>query len=147
MTDTTNIPLVERLIGLLADTFACYRATHLYHWDVVGSNFVAVHQLLNDQWHDQIEAVDTIAEYVRYLGGIVPAGFDARAVADDLDVSQPWAGMVADLIEINRSILQSVQYAIEAAESVGDQGALNLLADRQTAHRNNIWRLIALVTE
>ncbi len=86
MSDITNSPLIERLIGLLADTFACYRATHLYHWDV----------------------------------------------------SQPWTGMVGDLIEINRAVVQSVQYAVKAAESADDQ---------LSAHRNNIWRLTALVAE
>ncbi len=61
------------------------------HWNVVGPNFIAVHQMLDPQ-HEGVQAmVDDLAERIATLGG-VPSGLPGRIVKerswDDYDLGR-----------------------------------------------------------
>lgn len=61
------------------------------HWNVVGPNFIGVHQMLDPQYAGVQAMVDTVAERVATLGG-VPSGLPGRIVAtrtwDDYDLGR-----------------------------------------------------------
>ena len=50
------------------------------HWNVIGSGFIAVHELMDTQTEDTREMVDRVAERITTLGGI--AGGLANQVVD-----------------------------------------------------------------
>lgn len=60
---------------LLADTYALYLKAQGFHWNVVGPNFIALHELFEQQYTELQEAIDTIAERIRILGAFAPATF------------------------------------------------------------------------
>jgi len=61
-------PLSESLQNLLANTYGLYFATHNYHWNVEGVQFVDLHKLFDEQYNALFQAIDVIAERIRALG-------------------------------------------------------------------------------
>lgn len=100
MTSTYTVPGMDadaarRVIDLLQDRLCSLLDLHLtlkhIHWNVVGPNFIAVHEMLDPQ----VEAVramsDEVAERIATLGG-VPAGTPGALVKsrswDDYDLGR-----------------------------------------------------------
>lgn len=86
------------------------------HWNVVGPNFVAVHQMLDPQ-HDGVSAmVDELAERIATLGA-TPSGLPGRLVD-----CRDWD-----------------DYTLDRADSIAHLGALDLVYDGVVAgHREAI---------
>src|ERR1700757_2662688 len=69
LTPKESQAITEALNPLIADLFALYVKTKNFHWHLAGSHFRDYH-LLFDEHADQIfDAVDTLAERVRRVGG------------------------------------------------------------------------------
>lgn len=69
--------LQERLVGMIDLTLTL---KHI-HWNVVGPNFIAVHEMLDPQYRAAQRMVDDIAERIATMGG-VPSGLPGRVVGD-----------------------------------------------------------------
>ena len=79
--------LQQRLVSLIDLTLTL---KHI-HWNVVGPNFIAVHQMLDPQYEGVSQMVDDVAERIATLGG-VPSGLISRIAAcrdwDDYDLDR-----------------------------------------------------------
>src|SRR5512146_317413 len=137
-----NVSTSQALILVLADTTSLFLKTWGYHWNVPGSQFVSLHKLFNDQYAELYGAIDEIAEQIRALGKTVPMDYpDGRHIARagaSLNSSQ---SMVKGLIVGHEAALQTISRAIKVATKDNDQGSLNLLADRENAHKHHLWML------
>jgi len=67
--------IVEGLSALLADSFTLYMMTHNFHWNVTGPQFNSLHAMFMDQYTEQWNALDIIAERIRALGHPAPGTF------------------------------------------------------------------------
>lgn len=104
--------LQGRLIGLL-DLGLTLK--HI-HWNVVGPNFISVHQMLDPQYDGVQQMVDDIAERIATLGG-VPSGLPGRIVD-----TRTWT-----------------DYALDRADALAHLGALDLVYQSVIAdHRHAI---------
>lgn len=74
------------------------------HWNVVGPNFIAVHQMLDPQYEGVQSMVDELAERIASLGG-VPSGLPGR-----LTEQRSWT-----------------DYSLDRADSLAHLGALDLV--------------------
>jgi starvation-inducible DNA-binding protein len=74
------------------------------HWNVVGPNFIAVHQMLDPQYEGVQQMVDDLAERIAALGG-VPSGLIGRIAA-----TRTWD-----------------DYSLDRADSLAHLGALDLV--------------------
>lgn len=74
--DVTDV-LQQRLVSLLD---LALTLKHI-HWNVVGPNFIGVHEMLDPQYHGVQSMVDALAERIATLGG-VPCGLPGRLVDD-----------------------------------------------------------------
>jgi starvation-inducible DNA-binding protein len=74
------------------------------HWNVVGPNFIAVHQMLDPQYAGVSEMVDDVAERIATLGG-VPSGLITR-----ISECRQWD-----------------DYELDRADSIAHLGALDLV--------------------
>ena len=92
--------LQERLIGLL-DLGLTLK--HI-HWNVVGPNFIGVHQMLDPQHAGVQEMIDDLAERIATLGG-VPSGLPGRIVDE-----RTWT-----------------DYGLDRADALSHLGALDLV--------------------
>ena len=80
MSDSNAKPAVLAMLAArLADTIDLALIAKQAHWNVKGTTFIAVHEMLDDLRGDVDEYVDTIAERISAIGGN-PAG-TVQAVA------------------------------------------------------------------
>ncbi len=77
----------RRVIALLEDRLATLLDLQLtlkhVHWNVVGPNFISVHEMLDPQVDRVREMTDTIAERIATLGGVprgTPAAVSSRSI-------------------------------------------------------------------
>ena len=63
------------LSDLLADSYALYLMTHNFHWNVTGPHFNSLHQMFMQQYTEQWNALDVIAERIRALGHPAPGTY------------------------------------------------------------------------
>jgi len=61
------------LAKILADEFLLYTKTRNAHWNVEGSDFHSVHKFFESQYELLDEAMDDVAERIRFLGHYAPA--------------------------------------------------------------------------
>ena len=67
--------IVEGLSALLADSYTLYLMTHNFHWNVTGPQFNSLHMMFMDQYTEQWNALDVIAERIRALGFPAPGTY------------------------------------------------------------------------
>lgn len=67
-TQKQNQTIVHGLNELLANEYALFTKTLNFHWNVTGPRFHSLHIFLEEQYHNLLEVMDSIAERVRILG-------------------------------------------------------------------------------
>ena len=135
---------------VLSDTMSLMIKTQIYHWNVVGPLFKAVHELTEAHYKNLFEAVDVIAERVRSLGFPAPFHFsknnDLSALLESTDYPRT-EEMVDDLIKDHASLVRKMRDSAEGAEQAGDFVTHDLLVGRMAFHEKAIWMLRALRSE
>lgn len=140
----SNTPLTDQLQIVLANTYALYLKTQVYHWNVTGENFTALHALFEEQYTELAAAIDEAAEHARFLGIKVPASFallSQQNTIGDADEAFTAQQMVADLIKAQDTITTSLKSAQDAAEDAQDDVVADFMIGRQAVHRKNKWIL------
>ncbi len=109
--------LQERLVGMID---LALTLKHI-HWNVVGPNFIAVHQMLDPQHEGVQEMVDDLAERIATLGGS-PSGLPGRVVQqrswDDYDLDR--ADSIAHLGALDLVYQGTITDHRAAIETAGD---------------------------
>ena len=77
---------VGNLNQILADTMTLRDMYKKHHWQVAGHTFYQLHLLFDKHHGEQDELVDTIAERIQLLGGIITAVPDQVPVDPQHDV-------------------------------------------------------------
>lgn len=140
----TNTTVTEALKVLLADTYALYLKTQNYHWNVTGPNFKPLHLLFEEQYSDLAVAVDDIAERIRALGEKAPGtwkAYEALTTIKDGNENADADTMVKELADDQGNIGNTLKKVLEAAQAVGDEVTIGLVADRLTVHEKAAWML------
>ena len=143
----STVTLLQRA---LADTYALYLKTQNYHWNITGANFKSWHLMLEEQYQELAEAVDTIAERIRALGAKVPASFAHFAALTKITAGNEQASgevMLADLLQSHEQVIAILKQVDVAADKVVDVGTENLIDDRIQAHQKTLWMLRATLNQ
>lgn len=136
--------MVDALAGVLGDTFQLFVNTQTCHWNVVGPNFVALHDLFGKQYEELHAAVDELAERIRSIGHPAPIGLGAlKALSSQPDGLGKGTAedMVASLIDAHEKLIAGLVKSIEVADEVDDDGTEDLLIGRLRAHQKMLWML------
>lgn len=132
------------LSKMLADSYALYQKTHGYHWNVHGPEFFSVHNLLELQYQEVWEALDTIAERIRALGEYAPMGYGAFANLTSIKDGEPdkdAASMLRELVADNETVIATARKVLEVAQAGGDDVSVDLMTQRLAAHEKAAWML------
>ncbi len=138
--------VVSKLSVLLADTYALYLKTQNYHWHVRGPQFKSLHELFEAQYRELAEAVDEIAERLLIMGHHAPATFkdyDRLKNIKDGDSNLASNKMVAELASDHGRLVKDLNESMALAQKMNDEGTVNLLANRISAHEKARWMLAA----
>lgn len=96
--------VADALQGRLASMVDMSLTLKHIHWNVVGQNFIGVHQMLDPQYTGTVTMIDDLAERIAALGG-VPSGLPGR-----LTEIRDWD-----------------DYALDRADSLAHLGALDVV--------------------
>ena len=131
----------------VADTTDLFTQVKTAHWNVKGSNFIALHELF-DKLAEELEGhADTLAERATALGGYVPGSLKQAATTTRLpdwpsDVTDGMA-VVHALVERYAQLAKATRAAIEAATKHDDAGTADLFTGLSRDLDKSMWFLEA----
>lgn len=138
--------LVKALNTALADVVTMYFQAQGFHWNVEGEDFSQYHALFAEIYSDVYSSIDPIAENIRKMDAYAPYSLqkyiDDRTV-EPKSVSPTPKAMAKALLNVNDSVLKTLQVAFDAAIKENKQGIANFLADRIDSHDKWRWQLKA----
>lgn len=136
--------VVKALSGVLADTYALAVKTHGAHWNVTGTGFFQLHAAFSEQYEALFEAADELAERIRALDEVAPAGIRAlgklATISDDAD-DHEGRTLAKALRDDHRALSKACAKALAIAEKEGDEATVDLLVGRTEAHDKTAWML------
>lgn len=138
----------KSLSKLLADAYLLYLKTQNYHWNVTGKHFRSLHSLFEEQYREQAEAIDTIAERIRALGEFVPASFSnfVKVTSIREETHVPTADeMIHNLVQGNEAVVAMAREIIVMADECEDDVTTDLMVNRMQAHEKNAWMLRSMI--
>jgi starvation-inducible DNA-binding protein len=148
MKDKDRKAITEGLSRLLADSYTLYLKTHNFHWNVTGPMFNTLHVMFMQQYTEQWNALDIIAERIRALGEPVPGSATAYGKLTSIKEAKgvPAAmDMVKELMEGQEAVARTARSLVPAAEKASDQPTLDILTQRLQVHEKTAWMLRSLL--
>lgn len=145
-----RIAIAKGLSKLLADSFTLYLMTHNFHWNVTGPMFNTLHTMFMDQYTEQWNALDVIAERIRALGVIAPGSYDEykQLTAIPTHVGTPKAmEMVAQLLAAQEATARTARDLLPLVTEANDQPTTDLLTQRLDVHEKTAWMLRSLLED
>lgn len=131
---------------IVADEHVLYVKLRKFHWNVVGPQFMALHQLYEAQYTAIEKLNDEIAERVRALGGQAVGTMSEFAELTQLAEAPgecPAANeMTAELVADHETIVRSLRDAIErCSDDLHEEGTADLLTGAMQEHMKMAWML------
>jgi starvation-inducible DNA-binding protein len=142
--------IAKGLSALLADSYTLYLMTHNFHWNVTGPQFNSLHQMFMDQYTEQWNALDTIAERIRALGHPAPGTyreFTRLASIKEVDGVPKATDMVRHLVAAQEATARTARNLFPLVEAAGDQPTADLLTQRLEVHEKTAWMLRSILED
>src|SRR5690606_1842401 len=141
----------QGLSVFLADAYTLYLKTHNFHWNVTGPMFNSLHAMFMDQYTEQWNALDEVAERTRALGFNAPGSYAEFTRLTSIREEQgadgvpDWKGMVQQLVEGNEAVCRTARSVLKTADDAGDDPTVDLLTQRLQTHEKYAWMLRSLL--
>lgn len=135
----------------LADLHVLYTKTRNYHWNVTGPQFYSLHILLEKQYTELAEAIDSVAERTRQLGGFATGTMgeylQMARLKEESPAKVPNARtMIATLVGDHEAIIRQLREDIdEADETHDDMTTSDFLTGLAKDHEKMAWMLRAFL--
>ena len=133
---------------LLADTYTLYLKTHNFHWNVTGPMFQTLHVMFEEQYTEQWQAADLIAERIRALGFPAPGTFKeflATTSIKEPEGTPSAEDMIRELVDGQEAVVRTARSILAPAEKVDDQPTVDLVTQRLQTHEKAAWMLRSLL--
>ncbi len=140
--------IVKGLSRLLADSYTLYLMTHNFHWNVTGPQFNSLHLMFMDQYTEQWNALDQIAERIRALGHPAPGTYkefvELASIAEVEGVPSS-DQMIRHLVAAQESTARTARKLFPVVDAANDQPTADLLTQRLEVHEKTAWMLRSLL--
>ena len=150
ITEADRRKIAEGLSTLLADSYTLYLMTHNFHWNVTGPMFNTLHVMFMQQYTEQWNALDIIAERIRALGFPAPGTykeFVKRATFKEVEGVPKAKEMIAHLVAAQESTARTARSLFELVDQANDQPTADVLTQRLDVHEKTAWMLRSLLEE
>jgi starvation-inducible DNA-binding protein len=148
--DTDRRKIVRGLSALLADSYTLYLMTHNFHWNVTGPQFNSLHLMFMEQYTEQWNALDLIAERIRALGYPAPGTYkefvNLASIAEVEGVPKA-TDMIRHLVAAQEATARTARKVFPLAEAANDQPTADLLTQRLEVHEKTAWMLRSLLED
>jgi starvation-inducible DNA-binding protein len=138
------------LSRLLADSYTLYLMTHNFHWNVTGPMFNTLHAMFMEQYTEQWNALDVIAERIRALGVPAPGTyheFTRLASIREIEGVPKAMDMVRALVAAQEATARTARDLFPLVSKANDQPTADLLTQRLEVHEKTAWMLRSLLEE
>ncbi|KQQ96521.1 Dps family protein [Massilia sp. Leaf139] len=136
--------IVESLSTVLADAYMLYLKTHNFHWNVTGPMFSTLHVMFEEQYTEQWNALDDIAERIRSLGHFAPATYkryaELSSITEEPEVLSA-KEMIRQLVEGNETLVRTLRAGVKVSDELDDYPTADMLTARMDVHEKNAWML------
>jgi len=148
--DSDRRKIVRGLSELLADSYTLYLMTHNFHWNVTGPQFNSLHLMFMEQYTEQWNAIDLIAERIRALGYPAPGTyreFKGLASIAEVEGVPKATDMIRHLVAAQEATARTARKLFPLAEAANDQPTADLLTQRLEVHEKTAWMLRSLLED
>jgi starvation-inducible DNA-binding protein len=142
--------IAEGLSALLADSYTLYMMTHNFHWNVTGPQFNSLHNMFMEQYTEQWNALDIIAERIRALGFPAPGTYKAfvkLASIQEVDGVPKATDMVRHLVAAQEATARTARKLFPLVDAANDQPTADVLTQRIDVHEKTAWMLRSLLED
>ena len=140
----------DGLSAMLADSYTLYLMTHNFHWNVTGPQFNSLHVMFMDQYTEQWNALDVIAERIRALGFPAPGTykeFVELASIKEVDGVPKATEMIRHLVTAQEATARTARKLFPIVDEANDQPTADVLTQRIDVHEKTAWMLRSLLEE
>jgi starvation-inducible DNA-binding protein len=140
--------IASGLAALLADSYTLYLMTHNFHWNVTGPMFNTLHLMFMDQYTEQWNALDLIAERIRALGHPAPGTykeFTKLASIKEIEGVPKATDMIRRLVAAQEATARTARNLFPVVNAANDQPTADLLTQRLEVHEKTAWMLRSLL--
>ena len=123
--------------------------THKCHWNVTGPMFNTLHTMFMDQYTEQWNSLDAIAERIRSLGFYAPGMAELSALTqinDNITDPSDWRFMVQSILKATEKVCVNIRDAIDVADDADDESTEDFLTGRLSVYEKNAWMLRSLIS-
>ena len=142
--------IVKGLSHLLADSYTLYLMTHNFHWNVTGPQFNSLHNMFMQQYTEQWNALDIIAERIRALGFPAPGTykqFVSLASIEEVEGVPKAQDMIQILVNAHEAVARTARSIFNVVDAANDQPTADVLTQRLDVHEKTAWMLRSLLEE
>ena len=142
--------IAEGLSALLADSYTLYLMTHNFHWNVTGLQFNSLHTMFMNQYTEQWNALDIIAERIRSLGFPAPGTykeFVKLASIKEVEGVPKANDMIRHLVAAQEATARTARKLFPVVDEANDQPTADVLTQRIDVHEKTAWMLRSLLEE
>jgi len=141
--------LVVALRMILVNTLVMYNQAHVMHWNVEGADFPQYHKFFGKVYEGLFDALDPIAEHIRFLGEkpptTLPAMLAIASISSDFEENTSFAEMLENFQTNNTSIIETIRDGIKSADEADEPAVSNFLQERLGAHQKLAWMIRSLL--
>ena len=148
ISDANRKKIAEGLSRLLADSYTLYLMTHNFHWNVTGPQFNSLHVMFMDQYTEQWNALDVIAERIRALGFPAPGTykeFVQLASIEEVEGVPKADDMIRHLVLAQEATARTARELFPIVDDANDQPTADVLTQRIDVHEKTAWMLRSLL--
>jgi len=142
--------IAQGLSRLLADSYTLYLMTHNFHWNVKGPMFNTLHLMFMQQYTEQWNALDLIAERIRALDFPAPGTYKQYvklASIKEVEGVPKAMDMVRHLVAAQEATARTARELFPVLEKANDQPTADLITQRLEVHEKTAWMLRSLLEE
>lgn len=137
---------VEELNTLLANYHLYYQNLRNFHWNIQGENFLDLHEKFEQLYDDAREKIDEIAERILTLRMRPVSQFSEyldRAQVQEAGLVEADVEMIDTVLDNHRILIENMRQVIRAADTVGDEGTIDLIGGFLSNLEKVSWMLDA----
>ena len=142
--------IAKGLSALLADSYTLYLMTHNFHWNVTGPQFNSLHTMFMNQYTEQWNALDLIAERIRALGFPAPGTykeFVKLASIQEVEGVPKANDMIRHLVAAQEATARTARRLFPVVDAANDQPTADVLTQRIDVHEKTAWMLRSLLED
>ncbi|MCD6666874.1 MAG: DNA starvation/stationary phase protection protein [Hydrogenophaga sp.] len=142
--------IADGLSALLADSYTLYMMTHNFHWNVTGPQFNSLHTMFMNQYTEQWNALDLIAERIRALGFPAPGTykeFVKLASIQEVEGVPKANDMIRHLVAAQEATARTARRLFPVVDAANDQPTADVLTQRIDVHEKTAWMLRSLLED